>query len=137
MAYGQTGSGKTYTMVGDDKNPGLYFTSVEDIFSHVKENQKNAEFTIKVSVIEIYNERVRDLLSKNQQDNSFKLLEGSDGNLYADQTKRKVANKNQILKALRDACFNRTVGVTEMNEYSSRSHFIMTLFLTKYDRVSR
>jgi len=77
------------------------------------------------------------LLSKDQTQNQFKLLEGKDGNLYGDQIQRKVSGKNQILKALRDACFNRTVGVTEFNEYSSRSHFIMTIFITAVDHVSK
>jgi kinesin family protein C2/C3 len=48
-----------------------------------------------------------------------------------------VGSKNHVLKALRDACFNRTVGVTQFNEYSSRSHFILTLFISVYDKVSR
>jgi DNA replication protein DnaC len=39
MSYGQTGSGKTYTMVGDDKNPGLYFTAVDEIYNIIKEKQ--------------------------------------------------------------------------------------------------
>jgi hypothetical protein len=60
-------------------------------------------------------------------------MEGTDGNLHGNQIKRKVKSKNHILKALRDACFNRTVGVTQFNEYSSRSHFIMTLFITGYN----
>ena len=55
MAYGQTGSGKTFTMVGDDKNPGLYFTSVDEIYRHQKKHP-SIEFDISVSVVEIYNE---------------------------------------------------------------------------------
>ena len=63
MAYGQTGSGKTYTMVGDDKNPGLYFTAVDEIYRVIK-NRSTCDFDISVSVIEIYNEQIRDLLCK-------------------------------------------------------------------------
>jgi hypothetical protein len=39
LAYGQTGSGKTYTMVGDDKNPGLYFTTVDEVYNHINRKQ--------------------------------------------------------------------------------------------------
>ena len=85
MAYGQTGSGKTYTMVGDDKNPGLYFTAVDNIFNTVKSKASTVDYDIKVSVIEIYNEQIRDLLSKNNQINNVKLMEGLDGSLYCDQ----------------------------------------------------
>lgn len=84
MAYGQTGSGKTYTMVGDDRNPGLYFSSVDEIYKIIKANQDRIEYEISVSVIEIYNEQIRDLLSKTKGTNQFKLLEGRDGNLYGE-----------------------------------------------------
>ena len=137
LAYGQTGSGKTFTMVGDDRSPGLYFSSVDELYRLVKQRRGQVEYDISVSVVEVYNEQMRDLLSKDQAYNQFKLLEGQDGNLYGDQIKRKVSSKNHILKALRDACHNRTVGITQFNEYSSRSHFVMTIFITGYDQVSK
>lgn len=56
MAYGQTGSGKTYTMVGDDKHPGLYFTAVDEIYRNIKARKGEIDFEVKVSVIEIYND---------------------------------------------------------------------------------
>ena len=56
LAYGQTGSGKTYSMVGDDKNPGLYFSSVDELYRYMKLNKGRYEYDISVSVIEIYNE---------------------------------------------------------------------------------
>jgi len=123
-------------MVGDDKNPGLYFTAVDEIYKIIKK-KPSVDYDVSVSVIEIYNEQIRDLLCKDQSHNSFKLLEGSDGRLYGEQIKRKVSSKNHILKALRDACFNRTVGVTQFNEFSSRSHFILTVFITGYDRITK
>ena len=56
LSYGQTGSGKTYTMVGDDKNPGLYFNSVDEIYSIIKNKKTQIDYEVSVSVIEIYNE---------------------------------------------------------------------------------
>lgn len=64
MAYGQTGSGKTYTMIGDDENPGLYFTSVDELFEQIQQRKKIFDYEIGVSIVEIYNETLRDLLSK-------------------------------------------------------------------------
>ena len=110
MAYGQTASGKTYTMIGDDKNPGLYFSAVDEIYRIMKSKQSQIQYDISVSVVEIYNEQIRDLLSK--ESHIVKLQENYDGDVLGDQTKRKVTSKNHILKALRDACYCRSIGVT-------------------------
>ena len=56
MAYGQTGSGKTFTMIGDDENPGLYFSSLDDLFNKITERKKLIDFEVSVSIVEIYNE---------------------------------------------------------------------------------
>jgi hypothetical protein len=64
MAYGQTGSGKTYTMIGNDENPGLYFTAVDSLFNMIDERKNLINYKVSVSVVEIYNENVRDLLSR-------------------------------------------------------------------------
>jgi kinesin family member C2/C3 len=64
MSYGQTGSGKTYTMVGDDRNPGLYFTAVDEIYKVMKQDSDRFEYQMQVSVVEIYNEKLKDLLVK-------------------------------------------------------------------------
>ena len=76
MAYGMTGSGKTYTMLGEinnisiiDQNPGLIFLAVKDIFWKIHLEiamDKNWDFTLKLSYLEIYNEQIRDLIGENQ-----------------------------------------------------------------------
>ena len=58
------GSGKTYTMIGNDENPGLYFSSVDDIFTMIQDRKKLIEYEVTASFVEIYNETLRDLLSK-------------------------------------------------------------------------
>ena len=73
MSYGQTGSGKTYTMVGDDHNPGLYFSTVDEIYRLMKLD--NSSYDLTCSVVEIYNEHIRDLLNKDQRNNEVKLVE--------------------------------------------------------------
>ena len=97
-------------MIGDDKNPGLYFNSVDEIYRVIKQKSEIMQYDISVSVIEIYNEQIRDLLSK--ESHNVKLQENYDGDVFGDQTKRKVTSKNHILKALRDACYCRSIGVT-------------------------
>jgi len=62
MAYGQTGSGKTFSMIGEDENPGLYFSAADEIYRILRAKQSHVEFDLSVSVIEIYNEQIRDLL---------------------------------------------------------------------------
>lgn len=92
MTYGQTGAGKTFTMVGDDKQPGLYFTAVEEVFRLVKD-PGSLRYNISVSVVEIYNEEMRDLLVHDQSNNRFRLLE-RDGLVHSEQSKRRVTSKN-------------------------------------------
>ena len=65
------------------------------------------------------------------------MQENYEGDVLGDQTKRKVTSKNHILKALRDACYSRSIGVTNQNEYSSRSHFVLTIYITGYDRTTK
>ena len=91
MSYGQTGSGKTYTMVGDDRNPGLYFNTVDEIYRLLKHEQARNDlnealasprFELSCSIVEIYNEQIRDLLLKDQKNNEVRLLE-ENGRVHA------------------------------------------------------
>ena len=62
FAYGVTSSGKTHTMMGDDNTPGIVPHAVSDLFQHIDECDKSKIFNVSVSMIEIYNEVVNDLL---------------------------------------------------------------------------
>lgn len=96
MAYGQTGSGKTYTMIGTDDNPGLYFYSVEELFEKINQRKKLIDYEIGVSFVEIYNENLRELLSKKGQHtgNPIKLRENAEGETTSDQIVKMVKSKN-------------------------------------------
>ena len=143
MAYGQTSSGKTYTMIGNEENPGLYFFVIEEIFKilkNLKDNKSKMEAIlvdeISVAITEIYNEEIRDLLVKtgeNAEKIKVKLEENKEGFVFSSETRKKIQTKNQLLKALRDACMNRTTGITKFNEYSTRSHFIVTIHFSGID----
>ena len=68
-------------MIGEDQNPGLYFTSVDEIFNKIQERKKVVDFEIHVSIVEIYNENIKDLLSKK---NIIKIRENQDGIVITD-----------------------------------------------------
>ena len=61
FAYGQTGSGKTHTMQGTKDNPGIYHRAIEHLFDTCRE-RKACEFKVKLSLLEIYNDKIRDLI---------------------------------------------------------------------------
>eukprot|EP00808_Paulinella_micropora_P008317 g60437.t1 len=140
FAYGQTGSGKTHTMMGDPnshKNKGIIPRLVEGIFDTIMDSEDNIEFTIKLSFLEIYNERIKDLLDP-EKDN-LKIREGSMGVYVEDMTAHYIASFEEVLEVMAHGNENRAMASTNMNETSSRSHsvFILTLGQTDRDTGSR
>lgn len=63
FAYGQTGTGKTFTMEGTEENRGVNYRTLEELFKIAKERKETFSFNISVSVLEVYNEQIRDLLA--------------------------------------------------------------------------
>ncbi|MES1921771.1 Kinesin-like protein kifc1, partial [Bonamia ostreae] len=132
FAYGQTGSGKTFTMEGpenmNNKNDeGMIPRSVKKIFEHIREHKKNWEYKCEVSFLEIYNEEIRDLLTSENKNIQISL---EDEYKPAKNAKYvKVTSESEIEPLLRTAKKNRSVGKTDVNEYSSRSHSIFQIIL--------
>lgn len=62
FAYGQTGTGKTFTMEGTEEARGINFRTLEELFRIIEERKKQFRYEISVSVLEVYNEQIRDLL---------------------------------------------------------------------------
>lgn len=62
MAYGQTGSGKTFTMEGTRKHPGIIARAVREFFGMIEDRKDIMDYEIKIEIVEIYNEKIRDLL---------------------------------------------------------------------------
>lgn len=139
FAYGQTGSGKTHTMMGtpgsyDDK--GLIPRSLEQIFeAREKLKEQGWKYEMQVSMLEIYNETIRDLLSSNKSSSTdsgnkqqYAIKHDSNGNTsVADLTIVDVRSSKEVAFLLNRAAQSRSVGKTQMNEQSSRSHFVFTL----------
>ncbi|XP_038071380.1 uncharacterized protein LOC119740222 isoform X2 [Patiria miniata] len=129
FAYGQTGSGKTYTVMGDDANAGLIPRICEGMCSRVDDLEQGVTFKIEVSYLEIYNERVRDLLASSSDTNyTLKVREHpKDGPYVQDLTRHLVSDFNSVMMLIAQGNRNRTTAATHMHEASSRSHAIFTL----------
>ncbi|KAK6134930.1 hypothetical protein DH2020_031308 [Rehmannia glutinosa] len=136
FAYGQTGSGKTYTMMGKpgpSDQKGLIPRSLEQVFEIRQILQAQGwKYEMQVSMLEIYNETIRDLLAPNRTGFDASRAEHA-GKQY---TIKHDANGNthvSILLLWMFAVARRSVGKTQMNEQSSRSHFVFTLRIMGYN----
>ncbi|KAJ8049479.1 Kinesin-II 95 kDa subunit [Holothuria leucospilota] len=131
FAYGQTGTGKTYTMEGvrsDENQRGVIPNSFEHIFTHISRTQ-NQQYLVRASYLEIYQEEVRDLLAKDQT-KRLELKERPDTGVYVKDLSSFVTKSvKEIEHVMTVGNTNRSVGSTNMNEHSSRSHaiFIITI----------
>jgi kinesin family protein 1 len=133
FAYGQTGSGKSYSMMGYGKEAGVIPKICQDMFERIGSMQedKNLRCTVEVSYLEIYNERVRDLLNPSTKGNLKVREHPSTGPYVEDLAKLVVSSFNEIEHLMDEGNKARTVAATNMNETSSRSHAVFTLTLTQ------
>ncbi|XP_063104732.1 kinesin-like protein KIF16B isoform X6 [Cavia porcellus] len=135
FAYGQTGSGKSYTMMGDSGDLGLIPRICEGLFSRINETTRwdEASFRTEVSYLEIYNERVRDLLRR-KSSKTFNLRvreHPKEGPYVEDLSKHLVQNYGDVEELMDAGNINRTTAATGMNDVSSRSHAIFTIKFTQ------
>ena len=127
FAYGQTGTGKTYTMEGNDNetDKGIIPRSIDWIFNNIK-NYPAQQFLVRVSFVEIYNEEVRDLLSKTKRQKLN--VREKDKVFYVENvTVIPAENAQMTLDIMKAGRVNRATGATKMNPGSSRSHSIFSL----------
>ncbi|KAL3503429.1 hypothetical protein ACH5RR_037878 [Cinchona calisaya] len=133
FAYGQTGSGKTYTMMGKPGNSdqkGLIPRTLEQVFETKQTLQSQGwRYEMQVSMLEIYNETIRDLLpSRTDGGKQYAIKHDANGNTHvSDLTIVDVCSSREVSYLLERAAQSRSVGKTQMNEQSSRSHFVFTL----------
>uniref|UniRef100_A0A8C5Y8E7 Kinesin family member 16B n=1 Tax=Microcebus murinus TaxID=30608 RepID=A0A8C5Y8E7_MICMU len=135
FAYGQTGSGKSYTMMGNSGDSGLIPRICEGLFSRISETTRwdEASFRTEVSYLEIYNERVRDLLRR-KSSKTFNLRvreHPKEGPYVEDLSKHLVQNYSDVEELMDAGNINRTTAATGMNDVSSRSHAIFTIKFTQ------
>ncbi|NXY11246.1 KIF3C protein, partial [Pteruthius melanotis] len=129
FAYGQTGTGKTYTMQGAWAEPekrGIIPSAFEHIFTHISRSQ-NQQYLVRASYLEIYQEEIRDLLAKDQS-KKLELKENPETGVYIkDLSSFVTKNVKEIEHVMNLGSQTRSVGSTNMNEHSSRSHAIFLI----------
>ncbi|GLB33311.1 putative TRAFAC class myosin-kinesin ATPase superfamily protein [Lyophyllum shimeji] len=133
LAYGQTGSGKSYSMMGYGPDKGIIPLTCQELFTRVDAKRAadpNQSFTVEVSYIEIYNEKVRDLLNPKNTGNLRVREHPSLGPYVEDLSKLVVNSYDEMMTLMDEGNKARTVAATNMNETSSRSHAVFTLLLT-------
>ncbi|XP_034941267.1 kinesin-related protein 4-like [Chelonus insularis] len=131
FTYGQTGSGKTYTMLGSNDEKGVIRLTVDYIFNFIR-TDLTRNYLLRVSYIEIYNEKINDLLDRNRTD--LKVKEDFQGHITVD-CKEEVANSPEsIYLAMKRGEKVKRIGETNMNERSSRSHTIFRIIIESCDK---
>ncbi|XP_027832124.2 kinesin-like protein KIF28P [Ovis aries] len=128
LAYGQTGSGKSYSMIGFGANKGIIPNVCEELFQAIENRDKNQEYQVTFSMLEIYNEQVRDLLSRIKKPGGLRVREDQQLGFYVDGLKSvPCENYAQIERLMEQGAKIRTTASTNMNASSSRSHMIITI----------
>ncbi|XP_053323015.1 kinesin-like protein KIF13A isoform X1 [Spea bombifrons] len=140
FAYGQTGSGKSFSMMGTTDQPGLIPRLCCALFQRASGEENDSQtFKVEVSYMEIYNEKVRDLLDPKGSRQSLKVREHKVLGPYVDGLSQlAVTNFEDIESLMSEGNKSRTVAATNMNEESSRSHAVFNIILTQtlYDHQS-
>uniref|UniRef100_A0A0K0EXZ4 Kinesin-like protein n=1 Tax=Strongyloides venezuelensis TaxID=75913 RepID=A0A0K0EXZ4_STRVS len=135
FAYGHTGSGKTYTMDGPDTNPGIVRRAITELFKILNDKNDSLYSKITVSMIEIYNEKIKDLLSPGSDNLMLKLGEGGKQEIRG-LSEEEVKNVNDVEEVIRLGRKNRCVASTAANETSSRSHSITLVNVITKNRMT-
>nr|XP_033814588.1 kinesin-like protein KIF1A isoform X3 [Geotrypetes seraphini] len=134
FAYGQTGAGKSYTMMGKQEKDqqGIIPQLCEDLFSRISDTTNdNMSYSVEVSYMEIYCERVRDLLNPKNKGNLRVREHPLLGPYVEDLSKLAVTSYNDIQDLMDSGNKARTVAATNMNETSSRSHAVFNIIFTQ------
>ncbi|CAJ1401673.1 unnamed protein product [Effrenium voratum] len=131
FAYGQTGAGKSHTMTGPvggaSELQGLLPRSFQHIFTNIDITSQDTTYLVRGSYLEIYNEEIRDLLSKNPKERC-ELKDSPNSGVYVkDLSAFVVKSTDEMHKILDAGLANRAVSATQMNETSSRSHSIFMI----------
>jgi centromeric protein E len=142
FAYGMTGTGKTFSMQGTATSPGVIPLAITDIFSFIRETP-HREFLLRVSYLEIYNEKINDLLSASAangpagtQQEEIKLREDSKRGVYATPLKEEIVQSpTQLLRVIARGDHARRTSSTQFNARSSRSHAVVQIVVESRERV--
>jgi len=137
FAYGQTGAGKSYSMVGYGVNKGIVPITCDELFKIIEANQDtNMKYEVTFSMLEIYNEQVRDLLTKDNPKGGLQVRQNpKEGSFYVQNLKKvAVGSYIEIEKRTEEGTSNRTVAATQMNATSSRAHTVVTIVFSQISK---
>lgn len=136
FAYGQTGAGKSYSMVGYGNNKGIVPITCDELFQAMEKGAEGVKYQVSFSMLEIYNEQVRDLLVKSNPKGGLQVRQNpKEGNFFVQNLKRvAVVDYADIERRIEEGTANRTVAATQMNATSSRAHTVVTII---FDQISK
>ncbi|KIH52546.1 kinesin motor domain protein [Ancylostoma duodenale] len=135
FAYGHTGSGKTYTMEGPETNPGINQRAIMQLFEAADGRNEDIDYEINVSMMEIYNEKIRDLLGSSNSPLAIRL--GEDGRLSIPGLREvRVTSVEHVIEVLQEGKKNKAVAATEANVCSSRSHVIVRVIVSAKNKIT-
>jgi hypothetical protein len=133
FAYGVTSSGKTHTMMGDDVTPGIVPHAIAEMYHLIEKYGRTKVFVIKMSMIEIYNEVVNDLLGPSNT--NLRLREDNKKGVYVEGLKEeRISSSDHALHVVAMGNEHRKIGATAFNEGSSRSHTVIKISIEASDR---
>ncbi|XP_061669511.1 uncharacterized protein LOC133497545 [Syngnathoides biaculeatus] len=136
LAYGQTGSGKTFTMMGTKEQPGVNIRSIRELL-RVCSLKENVSYVLKVSMLEIYNDTLNDLLAKSPGASSALDLRVQGKSVSVPGlTHVEVRTEDDIVGVVETGEKNRKMAATKMNIHSSRSHLLVALEVCGRDSLS-
>ncbi|PHT41343.1 hypothetical protein CQW23_20197, partial [Capsicum baccatum] len=128
FAYGQTGTGKTFTMEGTPENRGVNYRTLEKLFSLSSERSSIMKYELFVSMLEVYNEKIKDLLveNSNQPPKKLEIKQSAEGTQEVPGlVEARVYGTDEVWELLKSGSRARSVGSTSANELSSRSHCLL------------
>ncbi|KAL6514854.1 hypothetical protein OROGR_020433 [Orobanche gracilis] len=128
FAYGQTGTGKTYTMEGTPEDRGVNYMTLEELFRISNERSSIIRYELSVSILEVYNEKIRDLLvdSSTQPARKLDIKQSAEGTQEVPGlVEARVYGTDEVWGLLKSGSQARSVGSTNANELSSRSHCLL------------
>ena len=133
LAYGATGSGKTYTMVGGKgEKCGLMIRSIRDLFKIIN-SDKERIYSIKITYVEVYNEILKDLLSDSNKSPPELRTDPNKGVVLKGAENKTVLNEDEAFKLITVGNKRRTEKQTDRNQFSSRSHAVLQIYLEIQD----
>ncbi|KAF1765747.1 hypothetical protein GCK72_005700 [Caenorhabditis remanei] len=136
FAYGHTGSGKTYTMDGPVEMPGINQRAIMQLFETAKERTGDIKYDIKVAMMEIYNEKIRDLL--NTSNTNLAIRQTEEGKSSIPGLEEVTVNSAQeVTETLARGRKNKSVAATEANVESSRSHVIVRVLVSATNLITK